>query len=124
MIPPNHAVLQAPSLEAEAFGLLDRMLVVLQEAAGKCSYGLYTPLCTRWIANALTYSEALLVDATLNTLSVLIRARPSTSSRILNAVLSFNPFKLAHSPMTPRTKVLIKSMEKTTRMLLMHLSKR
>ena len=70
------------------------------------------------------YSEALLVDATLNTLSILVRARPSTSNRILNAVLSFNPFKLAHSPITPRTKVLIKSMEKTTRMLLMHLSKR
>ena len=76
------------------------------------------------VTNILIYSEALLVDATLNTLSILIRARPSTSTRILNAILSFNPFKLAHSPMTPRTKVLIKSMEKTTRMLLMHLSKR
>ena len=74
--------------------------------------------------NIPNYSEALLVDATLNTLSILVRARPSTSNRILNAVLNFNPFKLAHLPMTPRTKVLIKSMEKTTRMLLMHLSKR
>ncbi|RYP49961.1 hypothetical protein DL768_004396 [Monosporascus sp. mg162] len=102
MVPSNHPVLQGPALEAEAFGLLDRMLGVLQESS----------------------SDALIVDATLNTLSILVRARPSTSSRILNAVLSFNPFKLAHAPMTPKTRVLIKSMEKTTRMLLIHLSKR
>ncbi len=69
-------------------------------------------------------SDALLVDATLNTLSVLIRTRPSTSNRILNAVLNFNPLKLANSPMTPKTRVLVKSMEKTTRMLLLHLSRR
>ena len=70
------------------------------------------------------YSDALFVDATLNTLSILIRTRPSTSGRIVNAVLNFNPLKLANSPMTPKNKVLIKSMEKTTRMLLLHLSKR
>lgn len=78
-------------------------------------------------SNLLTvahYSEALLVDATLNTLSVLVRTRPSTSARILNTILNFNPLKLANSPMTPKTKVLVKSMEKTTRMLLIHLSKR
>ena len=69
-------------------------------------------------------SDALLVDATLNTLSVLIRTRPSTANRILNTVLNFNPLKLANSPMTPKTKVLIRSMEKTTRMLLFHLLKR
>jgi len=42
----------------------------------------------------------------------------------MNTVLAFNPLKLANSPMTPKTKVLIKSMEKTTRMLLIHLLKR
>lgn len=42
----------------------------------------------------------------------------------MNTVLGFNPLKLANSPMTPKTKVLIKSMEKTTRMLLIHLLKR
>ncbi|KAI1416965.1 hypothetical protein F5Y13DRAFT_153469 [Hypoxylon sp. FL1857] len=102
MIPPNHPILDAPKLEAEASGLLDRMLGVLQDNS----------------------SDALIVDATLNTLSILVRCRPATSNRILNTVLNFNPLKLANSPLTPKTKVLVKSMEKTTRMLLMHLSRR
>lgn len=38
--------------------------------------------------------------------------------------MNFNPFKLANSPMTPKTRVLVKSMEKTTRLLLIHLHKR
>ncbi|XXG98211.1 Transcriptional regulatory protein [Hypoxylon texense] len=102
MIPPEHPILDAPKLEAEASGLLDRMLGTLQDNS----------------------SDALIVDATLNTLSILVRNRPATSNRILNTVLIFNPLKHATSPMTPKTKVLVKSMEKTTRMLLMHLSRR
>ncbi|KAK5657130.1 hypothetical protein OQA88_3658 [Cercophora sp. LCS_1] len=102
MIPPNHPLIDPRLLEAEGAGLLDKMLMVLQENS----------------------SDALLVDATLNTLSILIRTRPTTSGRILNTVLGFNPLKLANSPLTPRNKVLIKSMEKTTRMLLLHLMKR
>ncbi|CAJ2512864.1 Uu.00g009830.m01.CDS01 [Anthostomella pinea] len=102
MIPPNHPVLEGPSLEAEAFGLLDRVLGALQDSS----------------------SDALIVDATLNTLSILIRMRPATSSRILNTLLNFNPLRLASSPMSSKTKVLVKSMEKTTRMLLIHLSRR
>ncbi|GKT89634.1 mRNA cleavage and polyadenylation specificity factor complex subunit [Colletotrichum tofieldiae] len=101
-IPPNHQTLDARTLDAEGAGLLDRMLSVLQENS----------------------SDVLLVDATLNCLSILIRSRPGTANRILNAVLNFNPMKLANSPMTPRTRVIVKSMEKTTRMLLIHLSKR
>ena len=68
--------------------------------------------------------DALLVDGTLNCLSVLVRTRPGTSNRILNAVLGFNPLKLANSPMTPKTRVMVKSMEKTTRSLLTHLLRR
>ncbi|KAF6817495.1 mRNA cleavage and polyadenylation specificity factor complex subunit [Colletotrichum sojae] len=101
-IPPNHSTLDSRTLDAEAAGLLDRMLSVLQENS----------------------SDVLIVDATLNCLSILIRTRPGTANRILNAVLSFNPLKLANSPMTPKTRVMVKSMEKTTRMLLIHLSKR
>ncbi|PHH67655.1 hypothetical protein CDD83_6480 [Cordyceps sp. RAO-2017] len=82
-------------------GLLDRMLGALQGG-----------------------SDALVVDATLNCLSILVRTRPATSSRILNALLSFNPLQAANSPMTPQTRVMIKSMEKTARLLLIHLSKR
>ncbi|KAH7328906.1 mRNA cleavage and polyadenylation specificity factor complex subunit [Stachybotrys elegans] len=100
-VPPNHQSLDPRTLEAEATGLLDRMLSTLQES-----------------------SDALVVDATLNCLSILVRTRPGTSNRIVNALLSFNPLKLANSPMTPKSKVMIKSMEKTTRLLLIHLTKR
>lgn len=71
-----------------------------------------------------SHSDALLVDATLNCLSILIRTRPNTSNRILNTVLNFNPLKLANSPMTPKTRVLVRSLEKTTRMFLTHLLRR
>ncbi|TDZ53512.1 mRNA cleavage and polyadenylation specificity factor complex subunit pta1 [Colletotrichum trifolii] len=101
-IPPSHQMLDARTLDAEGAGLLDRMLSVLQENS----------------------SDVLIVDATLNCLSILIRARPGTANRILNAVLNFNPLKLANSPMTPKTRVMVKSMEKTTRMFLIHLCKR
>ncbi|KAI1068243.1 hypothetical protein LB507_004849 [Fusarium sp. FIESC RH6] len=100
-VPPNHQSLDPRNLEAEASGLLDRMLSALQES-----------------------SDALIVDATLNCMSIIIRTRPATSSRIINALLSFNPLKLANSPLTPKTRVMIRSMEKTTRMLLIHLVKR
>ncbi|KAK3355083.1 hypothetical protein B0H65DRAFT_416918 [Neurospora tetraspora] len=99
MIPPNHNLLDPRLLEAEAIGLLDRMLGGLQDNS----------------------SDALIVDATLNTLAILVRTRPATFSRITNAVLNFNPLKLANSPMTPKNKVLVKSMTKTTQMLLKHL---
>ncbi|KAK3309660.1 uncharacterized protein B0T15DRAFT_11088 [Chaetomium strumarium] len=102
MIPPNHPLLDPRQLEAEATGLLDRMLGVLQDNS----------------------SDAPLVDATLNCLSILMRTRPSTSNRILNTVLNFNPLKLANSPMTPKTRVLVKSLEKTTRLFLTHVLKR
>ncbi|KAG5982589.1 hypothetical protein E4U55_001695 [Claviceps digitariae] len=100
-VPPNHQSLDPRNLEAEASGLLDRMLSVLQES-----------------------TDALLVDATLNCLSILVRTRPATSNRILNALLNFNPLQLANSPLTPRSRVMIKSMEKTARLLLIHLAKR
>ncbi|KAK3300101.1 uncharacterized protein B0H64DRAFT_7181 [Chaetomium fimeti] len=102
MIPPNHPLLDPRQLEAEATGLLDRMLGVLQDNS----------------------SDALLVDATINCLSILTRSRPNTSNRILNTVLNFNPLKLANSPMTPKTRVLVRSLEKTTRMFLTHLLRR
>lgn len=71
-----------------------------------------------------TCSDALVVDATINCLSIMVRTRPATSGRILNALLNFNPLQAANSPMTPKLRVMIKSMEKTARLLLIHLSKR
>ncbi|KAK9418133.1 putative Symplekin/Pta1 N-terminal domain-containing protein [Seiridium unicorne] len=102
MVPRDHSVLNVNAMEAEATGLLDRVLSVLQE----------------------NNSDVLTLDATLNSLSILIRMRPMTSNKVLNAILSFNPLKLANAPMTAKTKVIVRSLEKTTRMLCMHLSRR
>ncbi|KFY18673.1 hypothetical protein V493_08428 [Pseudogymnoascus sp. VKM F-4281 (FW-2241)] len=102
LVPPNHPLIPQRNLEAEASGLLDRMLGVLHENP----------------------TDAVLIDATLNSLSILIRARPTIANKILHAILNFNPLKLANSPMTPKLRVMAKSMEKTTRILLMHVHKR
>ncbi|KAH8820321.1 hypothetical protein F5884DRAFT_763606 [Xylogone sp. PMI_703] len=102
MVPQNHPLIPPRNLEAESSGLLDRMLSVIQENS----------------------SNAVIVDATLNSLSILIRARPHISNKILNVILNFNPLKHANSPMTPKLRVMVKSMEKTTRSLLIHISKR
>ena len=106
LVPPGHPLLEPRHLEAEATGLLDRMLGVLQDNS----------------------SDALIVDATLNTLSILVRTRPATGNRTLTAVLNFNPLRLVSNlngaPIPPRTRVIVRSMEKTTRMLLIHLMKR
>jgi symplekin len=66
----------------------------------------------------------LLVTATLNGLGGLMRTRATVASRILNAVMNFNPFKLANSPMTPANKMMIRSMEKTVVVFLHHILKR
>ncbi|KAL2070687.1 hypothetical protein VTL71DRAFT_13713 [Oculimacula yallundae] len=102
MVPQNHPLIPPKNLEAEASGLLDRILSVFQENS----------------------SDAVLIDATLNSLSTLIRARPNISSKILTVILNFNPLKQANSPMTPKLRVMVKSMEKTTRSLLLHVLKR
>ncbi|KAK3398070.1 hypothetical protein B0T20DRAFT_355674 [Sordaria brevicollis] len=102
IIPPNHDLLDSRLLEAEAIGLLDRMLGGLQDHS----------------------SDPLIVDATLNTLAILVRSRPATSSRIINAITNFNPLKLANSPMTLKNKIIIKSMIKTALMLLGNLARR
>lgn len=72
----------------------------------------------------MSYSDAVLVNATLNCLGILIRSRPFIANKILSAVLNFNPLKQANSPMTPKLKVIIKSMERTTKALLMNINKR
>ncbi|KAI1190022.1 mRNA cleavage and polyadenylation specificity factor complex subunit [Nemania serpens] len=103
MVPPNHPALDGDQVEAEASGLLDRMLSVLENEN----------------------SDPLLVDATLNTLSILIRQRPKTANRIVSTLFNFNPLRLATTaPLTPKMRVVVKSMEKTTRMLFTHLYRR
>ncbi|KAF2277461.1 uncharacterized protein EI97DRAFT_292454 [Westerdykella ornata] len=101
-VPRDHPLIPYANLEAEASGLLDRLLDTLHS----------------------DYSDALLVTATLNTLGALIQRRPVIANKILNSVLNFNPLKLANSPMTPKNKVLIRSLERTTRALLVNVLKR
>ncbi|KIW87757.1 uncharacterized protein Z519_11731 [Cladophialophora bantiana CBS 173.52] len=96
LVPRTHPLLNLPNLEAEASGLLDRLLSVFQE-------------------NTM---DPILVDATLNCLAVLIRTRPPISTKIVSAILNFNPLKQANSPMNPRLMVIVRSMERTTRALL------
>ncbi|KAK4936084.1 hypothetical protein LTR10_022986 [Elasticomyces elasticus] len=96
LIPRTHPFLQLPNLEAEASGLLDRLLSVFQEST----------------------MDPIVVDATLNCLAVLIRTRPPISTKIVSAILNFNPMKQVNSPITPRDIVVLRSMERTTRALL------
>lgn len=65
-----------------------------------------------------------MIDATLNCVAPLIRTRPPIANKILSAILNFNPLKQANSPMTPKMRVMVKSMERTTRALLMNVNKR
>jgi symplekin len=118
-------VLDPHSLEAEATGLLDRMLGVLQDNSRDAEYQAIArdPSLTDEMLRDLS-GHALTIDATLNTLSILIRGRPSTSNRILNALLNFNPLKLASSSMSMKTRFIVKSIEKTTRVLLAHIARR
>ncbi|KAL1986909.1 hypothetical protein VTN96DRAFT_5326 [Rasamsonia emersonii] len=102
LVPRNHAVLAIPHLEAEASGLLDRLLTVLQDNS----------------------DDAILVNATLNCLAVLIRTRQSIANKIIDTILNFNPLKQANSHMTPTLRVSVKSMERTTRAVLVNALKR
>ncbi|KAI9809008.1 MAG: hypothetical protein M1825_002297 [Sarcosagium campestre] len=101
LVPRNHPLIHAPSLEAETAALLDRMLNVFHDDV----------------------SDAILVNATVNCLGALVRARPAMANKIISAVLNFNPLKQANSPMTPKIIVTVKSMEKTTRAFLLNIVK-
>ncbi|KAJ5088204.1 Protein of unknown function DUF3453 [Penicillium angulare] len=102
ILPRGHTVLMIPHLEAEASGLLDRLLAVFQEES----------------------SDALLVNATLNCLAPLIRTRQSIANKIINTVLDFYPAKHVQPPFTPTVRVSVKSMERTARALLINVIKK
>ncbi|ORY08196.1 hypothetical protein BCR34DRAFT_13667 [Clohesyomyces aquaticus] len=102
LVPRDHNLLSHSQLEAEASGLLDRLLDIVHG----------------------DHSDALLVTATLNALGMLIPRRPTIASKIIGSILNFNALKLANSPMTPKNKVIMKSMERTTRALLVNVMKR
>lgn len=102
LVPREHTVLKVGNLEAEASGLLDRLLYVLQEDA----------------------VDALMVTATLNALSFLVQRRASISNKILGTVLNFNPLKLASRAMSGKDKISVRSMTRTTMTFLLNVLKR
>ncbi|KAF2754240.1 hypothetical protein EJ05DRAFT_479766 [Pseudovirgaria hyperparasitica] len=102
LVPRDHPILIPSNLEAEASGLLDRLLGTLQE----------------------DISDPLLVTATLNSLGSLIRSRASIANKIITQVLNFHPVKLVSGPVTSRSKLVVKSVEKTTRALLVNSMKK
>ncbi|KAI8940129.1 hypothetical protein NX059_003842 [Plenodomus lindquistii] len=102
LVPRDHPLIPYGVLEAEGLGLLDRLLDIIHG----------------------DHSDGLLVTGTLNTLGLLIHRRPAAANKILNSIFNFNPLKLANSPMTPKNKVIIKSIERTTRALLVNIMKR
>lgn len=118
LVSRDHPLIPYASLEAEGHGLLDRLLDIIHG-----DHRLETPLCGIRI-DLTSYSDGLLVTATLNSLGMLMHRRPIIAHKILNSVLNFNPLKLANSPLTPKNKVIIKSIERTTRSLLMNIMKR
>ena len=106
LVPRDHPILPPSNLEAEASGLLDRLLGVLQE----------------------NIEDALIATATLNALPALVQRRASISTKIISTVLSFNPLRLANSTKptntTSKDKVVIKSMTRTTMSFLLNVLKR
>ncbi|RMJ26324.1 hypothetical protein PHISP_02810 [Aspergillus sp. HF37] len=102
IVPKNHSVLSLPNLEAEASGLLDRLLAIFQEDS----------------------SDPLLVNATLNCLPALVRSRQNVANKIINTILNFNPAQRLNGPMNAATRVKVKSMERTARALMVNIMKK
>ncbi|KAK3686276.1 hypothetical protein LTR37_019959, partial [Vermiconidia calcicola] len=102
LVPRDHAIIPPSNLEAEASGLLDRLLGVLQD----------------------NIPDALIATATLNALSPLVAKRASISPKILSTVLSYNPLTLANAKMEGKDKIAIKSMTRTTMSFLNNVLKR
>lgn len=102
LVPRDHPIIPPTNLEAEASGLLDRVLGVLQD----------------------NVSDPLIATATLNALSSLVQRRASISTKILSAVLSFNPLKLARMNMNGKDKIAVKSMTRTSMSFLLNVLKR
>lgn len=70
------------------------------------------------------HSDPILVNATLNCLPVLIRSRQTISNKIISAILDYNPLKNIDAPISPINRVNITSIERTTKALLLNLTKR
>ncbi|KAK6532942.1 hypothetical protein TWF281_007112 [Arthrobotrys megalospora] len=101
IVPLNHPILNIHALEAEAHGLLDRLLNVFQD--GKL--------------------DAPIITAILNSLPALVKGRAAISNKILNVLMSYNPLPIAAKSMVFKDRFVARSLEKTLRTVLNHLAR-
>ncbi|KAF3919571.1 Symplekin [Dactylellina cionopaga] len=101
IVPLNHPILNIHALEAEAHGLLDRLLNVFQD--GKL--------------------DAPIITAILNSLPALVKGRAAISNKILNVLMAYNPLAVAAKSMVFKERFIARSLEKTLRMILTHLAR-
>ncbi|PWW79228.1 hypothetical protein C7212DRAFT_288366 [Tuber magnatum] len=125
MVPTNHPILSLPALDAEAQGLLDRLLSVLHEDPRQGNT--VTTIATndgessRITGILIINSDATLTTATLNNLAQLIKTRSPIAAKIVNAVLSFNPLAIVSRSSTIQNRLMMQCMEKTVRVLLLNI---
>lgn len=119
LVPREHPLLLPANLEAEAQGLLDRLLNVFQDeqAHAKPEYVRIQATARSMEAADLMTRDALLITATLNSIGSLVRSRASVSGRILNAILNFDPRRWNQLD-TPAANVTAKSVERTLKAFL------
>ncbi|KAI5817140.1 hypothetical protein BZA77DRAFT_43080 [Pyronema omphalodes] len=101
MVPANHPLLSLPALDAEAQGLLDRLLSILQEEQ----------------------SEPTLITATINTLAPLCKTRPPLLQKIVTAVLAYNPFTNMPRVVGVSERLILISIEKTIRIMIQNVGR-
>ena len=122
LVPSDHSLVPPVNLEAEASGLLDRLLGIFPDDTRQVSSDREFVM---W--SGTSYSSALspviLLDATLNSLGVLIKMRASIANKIIYAILSFEPWKKAKPPLTVKDRIVFRSLERTTRALLVNVNK-
>ncbi|KAM3419119.1 hypothetical protein BST61_g5067 [Cercospora zeina] len=102
LVPRDHPLIPPANLEAEASGLLDRLLGVLQDDS----------------------RDPLIITATLNALFTLVHRRPSISSKILSAILAFTPPTPSSARTSTRDKLSFKSITRTAMSFILNCIKR
>ncbi|KAL7270748.1 hypothetical protein RUND412_006537 [Rhizina undulata] len=99
MVPTNHPLLSLPALDAEAQGLLDRLLSIFHDDP----------------------SDPVLITATLNNLASLVKTRTPIAPKVVSAVLGFNPLAIAARSPSAHNRLMMQCMEKTVRVLLLNI---
>ncbi|KAK9473043.1 uncharacterized protein V1510DRAFT_377327 [Dipodascopsis tothii] len=101
-VPPGHAFLRRTELEAEAHGLLDRLLAVFYDE---------------------TINESR-ISATLYAVGALAKTRASIAARILNTILAFNPLAARFDVARPaRARLDLRFVDKNLRIVLASLAR-